>query len=139
MVTSHCISLLFILYKNRNVRLDNKSETCGQCFRLSTLSCDRLKNCTIFSQLNASLSPYGTSALIKSSSSGTSCVTSSRLPKSTNPPPPARVMPSNQMASPSLFPLPASSLHPGCADHTLFFCRSTLWKKIAPFWFTYSS
>ena len=38
-------------------------------------------------------------------------------------------MPSNQMASPSLFPLPVSSLHPGCTDHTLFFCRSTAWKR----------
>jgi hypothetical protein len=42
------------------------------------------------------------------------------------------VMLSNQMASWSLFPLPASSLHPGCADHTLFFCRFNTIEKDRP-------
>lgn len=48
------------------------------------VSCDRLK-IVLFFRLKATLSSYGTSALIKSCSSGTSCVTSSRLPKSTKP------------------------------------------------------
>jgi hypothetical protein len=39
---------------------------------------------------------------------------------------------SNQMASPSLFPLPASSLHPGCADRTLCFCRFNTMEKDRP-------